>query len=477
MTRITQELVNFVVKIKFGDLPESAVHATKRILLDSIGCALGSFVLPKARIILDFVEELGGKPQASIIGNGKTSWALAAFTNGELINALDYDILGPFGGHVVPYVISPSLAIGERVNASGKDLIKATALAMEVGGRVWASLARHRILKEEPPYWEYSERWSYSPTIFGGVAGACNLLHLNEEKLMNAFGIGGTSTPVPGLIKHQQNTGPGIMTKYNCWAGWIAQLGTVAALLAEKGLTGDPDVLDGEKGFWKIIGSPFFKVDTLLGGLGEVWHLSEAWFKAYPCCAANQTYIDVINKIMQDNELVPEDIESILIEGEPHLLTPLRMGNKVANFVNAQFNNIYLAAVAVYHGRNPGPAWQATVTLEDKRIRDLMKKVQVVVHPKRDEIINRRIKAGEFPIFSDVAVEITAKGKRFRAEAIDARGSANNPMTDEEVAEKFRNNASYSKLTTDATEKAIEMVYGLDKVTNMTDLMKLLTIE
>jgi len=238
--RVTEKLANFTVRVEFDDLPREVVAKVKQVLLDSVGCALGSYITDRARLAIEFAEERGGNPQASIIGGHRTSYDLAAFVNGELINALDYDVLKPLTGHVFPYVAPPCLAIAERVHASGKELILALALAQEIGGRVASSIAQIKVLKDEPPYYEEHPRFSYSSTVFGGAAGAGNLLRFDVNKMTNAFGIVGASCPVPAGSKWETITGPAVMVKYNAWAGWVAQLATVAALMAEKALPGIP---------------------------------------------------------------------------------------------------------------------------------------------------------------------------------------------------------------------------------------------
>ncbi|MFC1930570.1 MmgE/PrpD family protein, partial [Chloroflexota bacterium] len=438
MNSPTQRLVDFTLDTKFAGLPESVIQQSKRLLLDAIGCALAGHSTEKARIVLEFVQEMGGSAQAGIIGQYKTSYALAAFANGELINALDYDALGPMTGHITPYVIPPCLAAGEKVKASGKDLITALAVAHEISGRLINSLAQHRVSKTTPPYYEDSPRFSFTPTIFGAVAGACKLLQLDGEAMANAFGIAGASTPVPAGMKWEHTNRSGFMVKYNCWAGWIAQLGIVSSLLAGKGFTGDTTILDGDWGFWKIIGSPFFELERLVGGLGELWHLDQIRFKAYPCCAGNHSGIDAINKIMGENSIEPEDIQDVLIKSSQTLLYPCRTGTEVCQSLDTQFLNAYLFALAVYHGRKPSPDWQAPATVKDHRIKELMKKVRVELHPRYEEICTNLIRVGKLPNFANVIVEITAKGKKFTAEVEHQKGSPQNPMTDEELKEKFR---------------------------------------
>ncbi|MDD5701774.1 MAG: MmgE/PrpD family protein [Dehalococcoidales bacterium] len=117
MTNIGSELSSKISDISYDDLPQSVVHKIKQILLDSIGCALGSVVTDRARISLELISEFGGNPQAVIIGGGRTSLPQTAFVNAELIHALCYEACG-LTGHIVPYVLSPILAIAERKKSS-----------------------------------------------------------------------------------------------------------------------------------------------------------------------------------------------------------------------------------------------------------------------------------------------------------------------------------------------------------------------
>src|SRR5882724_790332 len=89
--KITETLASFVSEITFDDLPQQVVHETKRILLDIVGCALGSVELEKGRIAVEFARRTGGYPDATILGTGeKVAAPVAAFANGELMHALDY---------------------------------------------------------------------------------------------------------------------------------------------------------------------------------------------------------------------------------------------------------------------------------------------------------------------------------------------------------------------------------------------------
>lgn len=474
---VTERLANFTVRASFDDLPQEVVEKTKLILLDDIGCALGSYVVDRARVAVNFAKKCGGNPQASIIGSHRTSCDLAAFVNGELINALDYDCVGPISGHVTPYVTPPCLAVAEQVHASGKELITALALAHEIGGRFLSSLVGHMVPRDEPPYYEESPRFSHSFTIFGGAAGAGKLLDLDARELSNVFGIVGASVPVPAGTKWVHITEPVIMVKYNAWSGWVARLATTAALLAETGFTGDSTILDGEWGFWNIVGSPFFKVENLLGGLGEIWHIRDVQFKLYPCCYGNHPGIEAIDRIVRKHSIKPEEIEQILAKVDPFLMTPVRMRTEIATFADTQFLNTYIFAVAAYYVGSPGPEWQMPATFSRPAIRALMERVKMELHPRLSDLMAAKIRAGKPPHFWDTLVEIRARGERFSEEISAPKGSASNPLTEAELLEKFRHNASYSMITSRRAEEIIEATSELDKVDDIAQFAGLLTMD
>ncbi len=476
MAGATAGLVDFILDAKFTDLPDSVVRVTKQILLDDIGCALGAYVTDKARIGIDFVREFGAEGVATIIGGGKTAASLAAFVNGELINALDYDIIGPCIGHVTPFVTPSCLVAAEQAHASGRDLILATALAHEVGGRVGGSLSQMKIPINRPPYFEDAPRFSHGVSIFGGVAGSGKLLNLNEKEILNAMGIAGWSAPMPAGMKFEHLETPLVMTKY-CWAGWVAQLATTAVLMAQRGFTGDTSILDGQWGFWQMYGSPFFNEAALLGGLGESWRLVEAEFKPYPVCRCNHSAIDVIIDLVRENHINVDSISRLTVMGDPFLLTPNRSGLNVQSPVDTQFNNAYVFAAACCYGQNAGPLWQLPKTINDPRIRTIMPKIEVKVHPNHESLIIERLKKGEKPTFREVIVEIVAGGKTYTGNKSSARGSRETPLSDNELVHKFKDNAEYSPMAGQhqRIDRIIEMLSTLEEIEDIAPLFQLLS--
>jgi len=162
MSQITRELAKFALKTKFEDLPESIVQETKLILMDTIGCALGALTTDKGKMNVALARRFGGPLEASVIGTGdKVSLLSAALANGELFVTLDYSNIIA-GGHDGVYVIPTPLAIAESTEASGKDLILATAIGLEISARIARAVGRFTINPKKPPKRKSNEPWLWS---------------------------------------------------------------------------------------------------------------------------------------------------------------------------------------------------------------------------------------------------------------------------------------------------------------------------
>ncbi|MFC1901805.1 MmgE/PrpD family protein [Chloroflexota bacterium] len=280
---MTDKLANFVVQAQYADLPEEVSHEVKRVLLDSVGCAFGGHSTERGKIAGDLAMRLGGPPESTIIGvKNKVSCTNAAFANGELINALDFDALSA-AGHDVPCLISAALALAESCSTTGKNLILAIALSFEIS---------HRLDLKVPPIAEGSDRGKLRwPQVLGQsaatlavAASAGKILNLDKDKLANAISIAGFICP-PNVSRKCMTTAPFRMTKYGP-AGAVAQAGITSALLAEMGYTGDTDLFDGEFGFWTYIGQGEWEKargEKVLSDLGVEWYSHMMNYKQYPC--------------------------------------------------------------------------------------------------------------------------------------------------------------------------------------------------
>ena len=282
--KIAEVLAEFIVRQKFEDLPKDVVHETKRALLDSIGCAIGGLSMDRGKIARKLAARLGGPRESTIIGTGdKVSCENAAFVNGELINALDYDAM--IGGHVTPNVLPAVLAVAESVGSSGRDLIVALVLSHEIGKRVRAGglqLAEETITEgPERGNIKWASCCGYSACTIGAAVGAGKILNLSQEKLAHAIGIAGYICP-PNTQRKWTASSPVATMKYGS-PGWGAKAGVNAALLAEGGYLGDSDIFEGELGFWRYTGHEKWWPERVVENLGKRWFSREISYKQYPC--------------------------------------------------------------------------------------------------------------------------------------------------------------------------------------------------
>ena len=268
----TKAIADFVTGVNFESIPSDVVNQTKRVILDTVGCALGGFTTDKGKICRNLVTSLGGIPESTILGTSlKTSCANASFVNANMANALDNDDCFKNLPHFAPPTICSALAIAERLHSTGKEVVTAVALGYDIAARVGSAAGFPLTMKDDRgEYWQsYGLNWE----VFGPAITAVKLLGVNEEKTVDAIGIAGTLTPAP---THKFLTAfPLPMTKY-ADAGWIATSGVTAALLADSGYTGPQNILDPYYEFWSTFGAEHFDFMVLTNDLGKRWQIMDS---------------------------------------------------------------------------------------------------------------------------------------------------------------------------------------------------------
>ena len=202
MENITQKLADFVANIRFEDLPQHVVHESKRLLLDSIGCALAGLSTTKGKLAVEMAKKLGGPPDSTILADGnKVSSPGAAYANDNLINAMDYCEVP----HVSPWIIPAPLALAECYSSHGKEFLLAVAIGHEIALRMEKALAQHflNLVTEGPDMGKLIPKpvFGSSQHIFGGAAAAGKILKLNSEQIVHLLGLAGQYVPGAGGFK------------------------------------------------------------------------------------------------------------------------------------------------------------------------------------------------------------------------------------------------------------------------------------
>lgn len=471
----TQELLDFVIGTNFEHLTPEVVHESKRIFLDSIGVAIAALKTDKGRYAMALAKRFGGPPESAIVGTKeRISCANAAFANGELINALDYDAF-IFPTHAPPSVIPAPLALGETVGATGKDILLATALGCEVSIRLAIAI---RSLKKVFATAEGSEVGKIVGTknsvsavgvvVIGGAAGAGKVMKLDPQKMANAVGLAAHFTPFPQAKWRQ--TPRMWMAKYVS-SGWASMAEVTAVLLAEMGYTADTTFLDGDLGFWRFFGSDRWDPNALTDRLGQEWKmLRTVTHKPYPCCGDFHVGLDCFIKIIEENKLMPEDIKKVKIQTNPVVTRPIHMTKEITDHIVAQFSMPYCVAAAAH--KVSLAEWQDPDKIRNRGILKFMDKIYIEAHPNFFEVQAKE------PGSIMTTVEVTTQKGTFREEGKFARGFSHSESTklpDEDLLKKFRVNASKA-LSKNKVEKAAAMLMDLEKVKNISEVVEEVTL-
>ncbi len=475
---ITGILTDFVFNTKYEDLPPEAVHEAKRILLDTLGVAVAGNTVAKGKLAVKVAAHNGGPQEATIIGGRKVAAANAAFANGELINAMDWDITCP-AGHLTPCVTAAPLAIGETLNIDGKSLILATAIAHEVAIRISHSLGEQLSFEEK----NGKVRQVLNPTYgFGfstiaAAAAAGKIAGLTRDELNDAIGLAASFAPVPSMAKWYRTAAPTTMAKYTS-AGIVSQSAVTAVQLAQAGYRGDRSVLDGGWGFWRMFGiGSKWNHEIVTNGLGEVWKFTdEINHKVYPCCGVMQIGLDLLAEIKAENDLHPEEIDKVMVFAQPLTQQPIWTSKTVESNVDAQFSVPYVYAAQTLG--IPPKDWQLEKTYTRSDVISTMDKIESYVNSDyfKDFLAAPGAKSKPMGGGSPTVVEVCARGKTFSKKGNFAKGHSlpiEYRFTDEEIKQKFYITAG-TALSPDQIKELIDKIDELESVRQISEIMSLL---
>lgn len=291
---VTHHLADLARVIDFQALPDDAVLAGKTCLLDWLGCALAGSREPLTEILL---EEIGFEGQASLIGRRETtSTASAALVNGAASHALDYDDTHlHMSGHPSVPVAPAVLALAEETLATGPDLIAAFVAGVETECRLGAVLGLGH----------YGAGFHATATLgtFGAAAACANLLGLDEEATLHAFGIAGTQAA--GL-----KSVFGSMSK-PLHAGKAAANGLFAAKLASRGFTSNTEIIEAHQGFAATHTSTFSP--DALDALRDRWLVTETLFKYHASCYLTHSPMEATISLIDEQKIGAPDVEAVTI--------------------------------------------------------------------------------------------------------------------------------------------------------------------
>ena len=450
-----ENMVRFIAETDYGHIPEEGHREARRAILDWFGVTIAGSQEPVARITMEYAKQQGAAGEAGIIGRAfETSAELAAWVNGTAGHALDYDDTFPneadYNFHPTVPLLPAVLALAEKCDSPGTDLIAAYVVGIEVESRVGAAIGCHN-----------SEiGWHPTPVVgtIGAAAASANILRLNREQVNMALGIAGS---LAGGLR--QNFGS--MTK-PLHAGNAARNGVVAALLAREGFTANESIMEGRFGFYGIFSGG--KVQGLANegqDLEESWHIVSPGisFKAYPCCRSTHSSIDASLYLRDVMGIDARDVIEIICKTSPRH-TELARFHRPKSGYEGKFSIPYCIAIALLKGK---------VSLEDFTDEKVAGAQAQALLSKVDYLYPAEYAEMPMSLAQEVVVKLN-DGHAYSYKVETPKGEPQSPMTDEDLSAKFRDCACLSLSQSDV-EKALETLLNLESLDSISGLMNILT--
>jgi len=415
---LSKTLAEFGRRTSYQDLPPEVIHQAKRVVLDFIGVALAGSRIGLAPITTPLIANLGGAAEATVIGDGRRLPAMqAAFLNGVSGHTLDMDDGQRYAnGHPGVGVIPPALALAERADLSGREVIEAVVVGYEAFLRLGRAI--------NPSHLNRGFHTTATAGAFSAAAASAKVLKLGVEQTAHALALAGLQSA--GLL---EVTTTGQMGKH-FQAGKAAQNGVLAALVAEKGGEGPEEIFEGAKGFLAAY-TDLKDQGGLWGELGRPYQIMSIYFKRHAACRHIHAAIDAIEEIQRRHALSPAAITGIEVNIYTIAQKIAGQNTKTASAIAAKFSLPVSAALMVVYGRNDGEVYTQKC-VENHLVQDLAAKVSLKIDPQRDKV---------YPAERGASVTVTAGGKKYSHEFALPKGDPENPLSDEELAEKFEKNA------------------------------------
>ena len=447
---LEKKLVEYVLDTNFEDFPKQPVDIGKNLVLTTLGTTIAGATAEGCETLVNQAKEWGGKEEATILIYGSRVPAHnAAFVNSVMARALDFcDGVIP-GMHVAASAVPTALAAAELAGGcSGKEFLTAIVLGAEVANRLNSSSL-------QPDYDGFDPTGVC--TIFATTAIAGRILHLNPKQMWDALAL--AFNKAGGSF--QSNVDGSLAVRVI--QGFVSQGGIICAQLAQRGITGPKNFLEGIYGYFHLYTKDKYDPKVLVGDWGKRFDLTKIIFKKYPSCGVTTGSTDAILDLVREKGIAAEDVARVDVRVTPHCYNlaghPFEIGDNPK--VNAQFNIQYCVANALLRKSSRLEHFDEPYIREPK-IMELIKKIQVIAAPQPGHLT------------TDISVT-TRDGSVYHKNVAIPSGLPGNPLTNEEHNEHFRDCISYAKMP--LPQGNIDKIRSLvDRVEELEDVCSLIPL-
>ena len=457
----TAAVVKFITAARLQDFPSDVVAQGKRCLLDGFAMILAGSTVPGSTIVRQFVTATTDKKEASIFGPRPmmATAALAALANGASGHAMDFDdtqlsstpdrTFGLLTHPTVPALAS-SLAVAEQKKVSGADFLEAFLIGFEVECKIAEAI--------DPDHYVRGFHSTGTAGTFAGAASAARLMKLDATATAHALAI--AASLASGIRANF-----GTMTK-PLHAGRAAENGIFAAELAALGFTGADDGLDGQWGYFQVLGGGA-EPDRIIGMLGRPHSIVNPGVsvKPYPCGSLSHPSMDAMLKVVTEHDIKPEHIKAVRLRAGSNILEPLRYKTAKTE-LEAKFCVPFLLGVIALR-RKAGIQEFHDDFIASEPMQRMMERVTTVFDPKIEAMGFDKIRS---------IVEVDLQDGRTLVQPSDERyrGGPDWPFTQAELRERFVDNAA-PVLSRDRIRQAIEQIESAEKLRDIRELTRTLS--
>jgi 2-methylcitrate dehydratase PrpD len=445
---LTAHVAEFIAHADATTIPDDVRRLAKRSILDGLGLAVSGSRSRAAAIARAEVEGYGTlRDEASVLGtSARLPARFAAFLNGLAIHADDYDdtqlAVAPdrvYGllTHPTAPVLPAVLGLAERDGRSGSDVLAAYAIGVEVETKVAEAI--------DPRHYDDGFHSTATAGSIGAAAGAARLLGLDPNMTAVALGIAASSA---GGLRENFGT----MTK-PLHAGRAADNGVVAASLAARGFSAATNILEARRGFFRAAGGGYDP--TMIDGrLGAPWTFADPGvsIKPHPSGSLTHPAMGAFLDLVLANDLRPDQVRRIRVGTNRHMPNAL-IHHRPTNELEAKFSMEFCMAILLLE-RHAGLAEFTDPVVNRPDVRDLVQRVTFEADPSADE-------GGYREMTSLIEVEL-ADGRTLRTRAEFGKGSPANPMTDDELVDKFVACLDWAGIGAEAGREVARRVLALE---------------
>lgn len=464
MSTLVRRLAELATTTREHGLPTDLRDDVARRVLDVLGNSLAATSEPPARAVGELVREWGGAGRATAIGGGLLPEPSAALMNGTLAHSLDFDDTHlPSVLHPSASVVPAALAVAESRGADGAALLDAIGVGVEVAVRL--GMAGYDSELGNSVFFENGLHATAICGTVGGAVAAAMLSGVDTDGIADTVGI--AASMGSGLL--EANRTGGTVKRIHC--GWAAHAAVTAAGLARTGITGPPTVLEGRFGMLQAFCGDRVDLDALTSGLGERWELPTIFFKPYPCNHFTHAGIDAALRL-RERGVDPAAVERIELGAPTAVLRTIGQPPEEKavpkSGYHAAFSGPYTVAAALLGGGGLGVFHEDFTddAAADPARLALAAKVTCVPDAECDGIFPH-----QFPAVLRVRL---ADGTELTERVNANRGGHGNPLSAEELAAKFRLNATRA-VPAERAERITELTYGLAELSDLGVLTSQLT--